>query len=153
MKKFLKEFQEFALKGNMIDLAVGMIIGTAFNGLVKSMVDNLIMPLLGVVVGKMDFTNLFISLNGVAYETLQAAQEAGAPTFNYGLFITQVINFVIMALVVFVFVKQMNKMRKKHEVPAAPAAPTEKMCPFCKTMIPIDAVRCPHCTSVLDEKK
>lgn len=153
MKKFLKEFEEFALKGNMIDLAVGMIIGSAFNGLVKSMVDNLIMPLLGLVMGKMDFSNLFIALNGVSYGTLKEAQEAAAPVFAYGLFITEIINFLIMAFVVFLFVKEINLLRtrgKKEEEAPAPA-PTEKECPYCKSKIAIDAVRCPHCTSVLDE--
>ncbi|MDO4328606.1 MAG: large conductance mechanosensitive channel protein MscL [Lachnospiraceae bacterium] len=153
MKKFLKEFEEFALKGNMIDLAVGMIIGSAFNGLVKSMVDNLIMPLLGLVMGKMDFSNLFIALNGVSYATLKEAQEAAAPVFAYGLFITEIINFLIMAFVVFLFVKEINLLRTrgKKEEPAPAPAPTEKECPYCKSKIAIDAVRCPHCTSILDE--
>lgn len=153
MKKFLKEFEEFALKGNMIDLAVGMIIGSAFNGLVKSMVDNLIMPLLGLVMGKMDFSNLFIALNGASYATLKEAQEAAAPVFAYGLFITEIINFLIMAFVVFLFVKEINLLRTrgKKEEPAPAPAPTEKECPYCKSKIAIDAVRCPHCTSVLDE--
>lgn len=153
MKKFLKEFEEFALKGNMIDLAVGMIIGSAFNGLVKSMVDNLIMPLLGLVMGKMDFSNLFIALNGASYATLKEAQEAAAPVFAYGLFITEIINFLIMAFVVFLFVKEINLLRTrgKKEEPAPAPAPTEKECPYCKSKIAIDAVRCPHCTSILDE--
>ncbi len=153
MKKFLKEFEEFALKGNMIDLAVGMIIGSAFNGLVKSMVDNLIMPLLGLVMGKMDFSNLFIALNGASYATLKEAQEAAAPVFAYGLFITEIINFLIMAFVVFLFVKEINALRTrgKKEEPAPAPAPAEKECPYCKSKIAIDAVRCPHCTSVLDE--
>lgn len=147
----LKEFKEFALKGNMIDLAVGVIIGGAFNSLVTSLVSNIITPLLSLVTGKIDFTNLFISLDGKSYATLEMAQKAGAPTVNYGLFITGLINFFIMAFVIFMIVKMMNKLRRPKE--EAPVQPTTKVCPFCKSEISIEASRCPHCTSVLEETK
>ena len=149
MSKFLKEFKEFALKGNMIDMAVGIIIGGAFNGLVKSLVEDIVMPAVSLVTGKIDFSNMFIALDGNQYATLEAAKEATS-TISYGLFITEVINFVIMAFVVFCIVKELNRLHRKPEE-AAPAAPTEKECPFCKTKIAIDATRCPHCTSMLDE--
>ncbi|MCI8741984.1 MAG: large conductance mechanosensitive channel protein MscL [Lachnospiraceae bacterium] len=149
MSKFLKEFKDFALKGNMIDMAVGIIIGGAFNGLVKSLVENLVMPAISLVTGKIDFSNMFIALDGNHYTTLEAAREATS-TISYGLFLTEVINFIIMAFVVFCVVKQLNRLRRKPEE-AAPAAPTEKECPFCRTSIAINATRCPHCTSMLGE--
>ena len=142
----LKEFKEFALKGNMIDLAVGVIIGGAFNTLVSSLVDNIIMPLISIFTGKIDFTNLFIALDGNKYATLAQAQDAGAATLNYGTFITGLLNFIIMAFVVFLIVKAMNKLRTGKEVPTVP---TTKICPHCKSEVHIDADRCPHCTSEL----
>lgn len=145
----LKEFKEFAIKGNMIDLAVGVIIGGAFNALVTSLVDNIIMPLISIVAGKLDFSNWFIALDGKNYDTLAQAQEAGAATLNYGTFISGFINFIIMAFVVFLIVKAMNKMRNKKE---EPVIATTKICPYCKSEISIDAQRCPHCTSKLDEE-
>lgn len=144
----LKEFKEFAIKGNMIDLAVGVIIGGAFNSLVTSLVDNIIMPLISIVAGKLDFSNWFLALDGNHYATLAEAKKAGAATLNYGTFISGFINFIIMAFVVFLFVKGINSLRRKSEVPAAP---TTKICPFCKSEIAIDAKRCPHCTSELGE--
>ncbi len=144
----LKEFKEFAIKGNMIDLAVGVIIGGAFNTLVTSLVDNIIMPLLSLIVGRIDFSNWFFSLDGQHYATLEAAKDAGAATVNYGIFISGLLNFVIMAFVVFLIVKGLNSMRRTEE---APAAPTTKTCPFCKSEISIEATRCPHCTSVVEE--
>ena len=146
MKKFINEFKEFALKGNMMDLAIGMIIGSAFTGIVNSLVNDIIMPVVSIFTGKVDFTNWFISLDGSHYPTLEAAQAAGAATFNYGSFISNVINFIIMAFVVFMFVKLMNKLSHKEE---APAAPTTKKCPYCQSEISIEATRCPHCTSDL----
>ena len=143
MKGFLKEFKEFALKGNMIDLAVGMIIGSAFTALVNKLVSDLVMPLISLVTGKIDFENMFIPLAGQTTKVYSEAVEQGA-VLAYGSFITAVINFLILALVVFIFVKQMNKMKKE-----VPAAPTDKECPYCKSMIPIEATRCPHCTSKL----
>lgn len=143
----LKEFKEFALKGNMIDLAVGVIIGGAFNSLVTSLVDNIIMPIISIFTGKIDFSNLFLALDGNEYATLAQAQSAGAATLNYGTFITGLLNFLIMAFVVFLIVKAMNKLRTRNEVPAAP---TTKTCPHCKSEVHIEADRCPHCTSVLE---
>lgn len=142
----LKEFKEFALKGNMIDLAVGVIIGGAFNALVTSLVNDIIMPLLSIFLSRLDFTNLFIALDGNKYETLAAAQTANVATINYGLFISGVINFLIMAFVIFIVVKQINKMRKKNE-PAAVI--TTKTCPHCCMEVALEATRCPHCTSEL----
>ena len=147
----LKEFKKFALKGNMIDLAIGIIIGGAFSGIVNSLVNDIVMPVLSIVTNKVDFTNLFIALDGKEYATLEAAKSAETATINNGLFITGIIDFIIMAFVVFLIVKGMNSLRHKEETPA-PAAPTTKICPFCKTEIAIDAVRCPHCTSELEEK-
>lgn len=153
MKKFLDEFKAFALKGNMIDLAVGMIIGSAFTSIVGSLVNDVFMPVLSLLTGKIDFTNMFIALDGNHYATLAAAQEAGVATINYGSFITNVINFLLMALVVFMVVKQINKLQAMGKKSEAPKAPTEKECPYCKSMIPIKAVRCPHCTSKLEDSE
>jgi len=149
MKKILSEFKDFAIKGNMIDLAVGVIIGGAFNGLVSSLVSHVIMPVLSLVTGKIDFSNMFIAMDGGSYETLAAAQEHTS-TLAYGLFLTEVINFVIMAFVVFLIVRQINALRKKDAPAPAPAPePHEKICPYCKSKIDLDATRCPHCTSEL----
>lgn len=147
--KMWKEFKEFALRGNMLDLAVGVIIGGAFNSLVTSLVDNVIMPLLSLVIGRMDFTNWFIALDGNHYDTLEMAQATGVATVNFGVFISGVLNFLIMAFVIFLLVKGMNKLFHGKE---APKAPTEKDCPFCQSKISIKATRCPHCTSILEEK-
>jgi len=149
MKKILKEFREFAVQGNMIDMAVGMVIGAAFKDLVNSLVSDLVTPVIGLFTGKLDFSNMFIALNGEHYETLAKAQEAAAPTINYGLFITEVINFIIMAFVIFMVVKQINRAKKMFE---KPVAATEKECPYCKTKINIHATRCPHCTSELKDE-
>jgi large conductance mechanosensitive channel len=150
MKQFLEEFKKFALKGNMIDLAVGMIIGSAFTSIVSSLVNDIFMPILSLLTGKIDFTNMFIALDGNTYATVEEAGSAAL--IKYGSFITQVINFVLMALVVFIVVKQLNRLSEMGKKPEEPAAPTEKECPYCKTKIPVDAVRCPHCTSQLEEK-
>ncbi len=144
----LKEFKKFVMRGNMIDLAVGVIIGGAFNGLVTSLVNDIFMPVISLFTGKIDFTNWFISLDGNAYETLAAAQEAGAATINYGSFISGVINFLVMAFVVFLVVKGINKLHK--DVPEETPV-TTKTCPYCQSEIPLGATRCPHCTSVLEE--
>lgn len=144
----LKEFKKFALRGNMMDLAVGVIIGGAFNSLVTSLVNDIIMPFLSLFTGKLDFSNWFIALDGKKYETLALAQEAGVATINFGTFLSGVLNFVIMAFVVFLIVKAMNKLRKEEP----PAAPTTKKCPHCMSVIDIKATRCPHCTSELDGK-
>ena len=145
----LKEFKKFAIKGNMMDLAVGVIIGGAFNGLVSSLVNDIIMPILSLFTGKLDFSNWFIALDGKKYETLALAQEAGVATVNFGTFISGVLNFIIMAFVVFLIAKGMNKLRQKDA--PAPAAPTTKKCPHCLSEINIAATKCPHCTSDLSE--
>ncbi|MBQ8533881.1 MAG: large conductance mechanosensitive channel protein MscL [Clostridia bacterium] len=158
--KFVNEFKAFVLRGNVIDLAVGVIIGGAFQSIVKSLVDDLIMPFVGLATGGINFKDQFVILKhaeGVAattYPSLDAAKEAGATIFAYGSFVTAVINFLIMAFVIFLFVKGINKIHelgKKKPVEEAPAAPTTKICPFCKSEIAIEATRCAHCTSELTE--
>ena len=151
MKKMLNEFKQFAIKGNMIDLAVGMIIGTSFNKIVSSLVNDMIMPLLGIFTGKIDFAKLYIALDGNTYESLAAAEEAGAACFKYGAFLAGLLDFLIMAFIVFLFVRGINKLREANKEPEAPKAPTTKICPFCKSEISIEATRCPHCTSELGE--
>ncbi|PKO06069.1 MAG: large conductance mechanosensitive channel protein MscL [Chloroflexi bacterium HGW-Chloroflexi-3] len=142
----LKEFKEFAMRGNVMDLAIGIIIGGAFGKIVSSFVTDVTMPLIGLLLGKVNFTNLFVNLSSEKYATLAAAQEAGAPTLNYGIFINAIVDFLIVAFVIFLVVKGINKMQK----PAPAAAPTTKKCPFCFTEITIEAKRCPNCTSQLD---
>jgi large conductance mechanosensitive channel len=141
-----KEFKEFALRGNVLDMAVGIIIGAAFGTVVKSMVDDIIMPPIGRALGHVDFSNLFLALNGQEYANLAAAKAAGAPTINYGIFINNVIAFLIVAFCVFLLVRMVNRWSAK---PAPAAAPTTKECGYCKTEIPIKATRCPNCTSQL----
>lgn len=150
----LKEFKEFIMRGNVVDLAVGVIIGGAFGSIVSSLVADVIMPPIGLLLGNVDFSNIFILLKEGAeaagpYATLADAQAAGAVTMNIGLFVNAVISFIIVALAVFAVVKSVNRMQKEEE--EAPAAPTTKACPFCCTDIPIEAVRCPNCTSELKE--
>jgi large conductance mechanosensitive channel len=140
----LKEFKEFAMRGNVIDLAVGVIIGAAFGKIVASLVEDIIMPPVGLLLHGVSFTDLFIALNGKHFDTLAAAKAAGAPTLNYGLFLNNVINFLIVAFCVFILVQQVNRWTKKPE-PAA--APTTKECPQCAMTIPIKARKCPHCTA------
>lgn len=142
----LQEFKSFIMKGNVLDLAVGVIIGAAFGKIVNSAVNDLIMPLVGLFMGKVDFSNLFISLKGGDYPTLAAAKAAGVPTLNYGIFLNTSIDFLIMALVIFMIVKSANKLRKA-EAPAP--SPPARECPFCRSAIHDEATRCPHCTSDL----
>ena len=142
----LKEFKEFAMRGNVMDLAVGVIIGAAFGKIVASLVDDVIMPPIGRLLGHVDFSSLFISLNGTHYDTLAAAKAAAAPTVNYGLFLNTVINFLIVALAVFLVIQQVNRWGKK---PAPAAAPSTKDCPQCAMTIPLAAKRCGHCTTQL----
>lgn len=148
-KGFWSEFKDFAMKGNVVDLAVGMVIGAAFTSIVNSLVNDLIMPLVGLATKGIDFTKLFVALDGHQYETLEAAQEAGAAVLTYGNFITAIINFLIVALALFLVLKKILAPKKK-KVDEAPAAPTEKECPYCKSTVHIDATRCPHCTSELE---
>lgn len=145
----LKEFKEFISKGSVMDLAVGVIIGGAFSKIVSSLVDDIIMPIVGLLLGGADISNYFVTLDGGKYATLVEAQEAGAATLNYGLFITQIINFLIIAFVIFMMVKAVNKARALTKKPEAEAAPTTKVCPYCKSTIDINATRCPNCTSEL----
>ncbi|MBN1966116.1 MAG: large conductance mechanosensitive channel protein MscL, partial [Anaerolineae bacterium] len=146
----LDEFKEFAMRGSVLDLAIGIIIGAAFNEIVKSLVNDVIMPPIGLLLGNVDFSSLYINLSKDSYDSLAAAQAASAPTINYGAFINTVINFLIVAFVVFLLVKQINRLQRKPE--AAPVEPTTKECPYCKSIIPIGATRCPNCTSQLEEK-
>lgn len=141
-----KEFREFAMRGNVLDMAVGIIIGVAFGAIVTSLVNDIIMPPIGLAIGNIDFSELFINLSGGTYATLAAAKEAGAVTINYGVFINTIINFIIIAFVLFLIVRSMNKLKRREEMPAEP---TTKECPFCLSQIPIKATRCPHCTSQL----
>ena len=144
----LKDFKEFALKGNAVDLAIGVIIGAAFGTVVKSMVNDILMPPIGKMLGGVDFSNFFVVLGASQYPSLKAAKDAGAPTVNYGVFVNNVVNLLIVAGVLFLVVKGMNALRREHPVPA-PAPRTTKDCPMCATSIPIAAKRCPNCTSNL----
>lgn len=157
----LKEFREFVTRGNVIDLAIGIIIGAAFGTIVNSLVTDVIMPPIGLLLGNVDFTNLFVVLRSGAaapppYHTLAEAQAAGAVTINYGVFINTIITFLIIAFAVFMIVRWVNRIRREAEArmraavaAAAPATPSTKGCPFCKSEVHLEAMRCPHCTSML----
>jgi large conductance mechanosensitive channel len=142
-----REFREFAMRGNVVDLAVGVIIGVAFGKIVTSLVNDIIMPPIGLLLGRVDFSSLFINLSETPYASLAEAQAAGAPTINYGAFLNTVIDFIIVAFAIFLVVRLINRMRRQPE--AAPAAPTTKECPFCLSVISLKATRCPQCTSAL----
>ena len=142
---FIGEFKEFATKGNVLDMAVGIIIGAAFGGIISSLVKDVIMPPIGMIMGGTNFADMFIALDGKTYASMAAAQAAAAPTINYGLFINAIINFLIVALAIFILIRQVNAARKKP----APPEPNSKECPFCKESIPKAAVKCSHCTSDL----
>ena len=144
----LKEFKDFIMRGNVLDLAVAVVIGGAFGKIVTSFVNDILMPPIGLLLGGVDFTNLFITLDGKAYESLEAAKAAGAATINYGLFLNTVIDFLIVAFFIFLVLRSVNKSKKPAPAPA-PAEPTTKECPHCFTTIPIKATRCPNCTSQL----
>ncbi|RLC91014.1 MAG: large conductance mechanosensitive channel protein MscL [Chloroflexi bacterium] len=145
----LKEFKEFTMRGNVLDMAVGIIIGAAFGKIVTSFVNDILMPPIGLLLGNVDFANLFINLSGQPYATLEEAQAAGAATINYGVFINTVLDLIIVAFVIFLLVHQVNRMKREQKAP--PAEPTTKKCPYCLSTIPIKATRCPHCTSeILD---
>lgn len=149
----LKEFKEFAMRGNVVDMAVGIIIGAAFGAIVKSLVSDVLMPPIGMLMGDVDFSNLFLVLkDGAAagpYLSLADAQKAGAVTINYGIFINTIISFLIVAFAIFLLIRNINRMKKQEEAP--PAEPTTKDCPFCYSSIAIKAVRCAHCTSELKQ--
>ena len=142
----LKEFKEFAMRGNVIDLAVGVIIGAAFGKIVASLVDDIIMPPIGLMLHGVDFSSLFITLDHRHFDSLAEAKKAGAATLNYGLFLNTVINFLIVAFCVFILVQQVNRWTKKSQ-PEAAAAPSTKECPQCTMTIPVRAKKCPHCTT------
>ena len=150
-KGLASEFREFIMRGNVLDMAVGVIIGGAFQKIISSLVDDIIMPFISILIGGIDFNNMFFTLDGGEYATLEAAKEAGAVTLNYGTFITVVINFLLMAFVIFLLVKVMNGVSAKFAKEKEEAPATTKICPRCKTEIPIEATRCPHCTSELTE--
>ena len=149
MKKFLEEFKAFAMRGNVVYMAIGVVIGGAFGSITTSLVNDIFMPLLGVITGGINFGGLFYALDGQKYASIEAAKEAGVGTLNYGAFIQYVINFILIAFCMFLVVRLMNKL-KKPEPPKAPAKPP-RVCPFCKSEIAEDATRCPHCTSMLDK--
>lgn len=147
----LKEFREFAVRGNVVDMAVGIVVGTAFGVIAKSLVSDVIMPPIGIILGGVDFKNFFIVLKEGAvagpYATLEAAGQAGAATLNYGAFINTVVSFLIVALAMFFVVRAMNRLKRRHEAPAA--APTTRECPYCLSSIPLKATRCAYCTAEL----
>ncbi len=149
--KVLKEFKEFVMRGNVVDMAVGIIVGAAFSTIIKSLVSDVIMPPIGLLLGNVDFANLFVVLKEGAetgpYSSLADAQAVGAVTINYGVFVDTVISFVIVALAVFLLVRNINRLKREEEAP--PAEPTTKECPYCLSVIAIKATRCPHCTSEL----
>ena len=140
----LKEFKEFAMRGNVLDMAVGIIIGAAFGKIITSFVNDILMPPIGLLLGKVDFSNLFVNLSAQSFNTIAEAKKAGVATINYGLFLNTVLDFVIVAFAIFLLIKQVNKLNRK---PAPP--PTTRDCPYCLSAIPIPAVRCAHCTSQL----
>jgi len=144
----LKEFKEFVMRGNVVDLAIGIVIGGAFGKIVTSFVSDILMPPIGLLLGKVNFSNLFIDLSGNHFTSLEEAKKAGAATINYGLFFNTILDFVIVAFAIFLLIRQINRMRRESE--PAPAAPDTKECRFCLSVIPAGASRCPHCTSELN---
>jgi large conductance mechanosensitive channel len=142
-----REFREFAMRGNVVDLAVGIIIGAAFGKIITSLVNDIIMPPIGLLLGRVDFSNLFINLSGQPLASLAEAKAAGAPTINYGVFLNAVMDFAIVAFAIFLLVRFINRLNRQPE--AVPAAPTSRECPFCMSSIPLRATRCPQCTSNL----
>jgi len=143
----LREFKEFAMRGNVLDMAVGIIIGAAFGKIVSSFVNDVIMPPIGLLLGNVDFSNLFINLSGQPYASLAAAKAAGAPVVAIGVFLNSIFDFLIVAFVIFLLIRQVNRTKRQTEVPAV--APITRECPFCWSSIPMKATRCPHCTSEL----
>lgn len=147
----LKEFKEFAMRGNVIDMAVGIIIGAAFGKIITSLVNDILMPPIGLLLGRVNFTSLFIDLSGQAHASLVEAKAAAAPTINYGMFINTLIDFLIVAFVIFMLVRQINRMKK--EPAPQPSVPTSRDCPYCFSVISIKATRCPHCTAQVERVK
>jgi len=143
----LKEFRDFAMRGNVLDMAIGIIMGAAFGKIISSLVSDILMPPIGMLLGRVDFGSLFLNLSGTDYPSLAAARAAGAPTINYGVFLNTVLDFVIVAFAIFLLIRQINRLKRKdnEKIPE----PTSKNCAFCYTAIPIQASRCPNCTSEL----
>jgi large conductance mechanosensitive channel len=141
----LKEFREFVMRGNVVDLAIAVVIGAAFGKIVTSFVEDILMPPIGLALGNVDFSNLFLNLSGRSYPSVAAAKAAGAPTLNYGIFLNQIINFLIIAFAIFLLIKQINRFHN----PKPASAPTTKECPYCLSIIPLKATRCAHCTADL----
>jgi large conductance mechanosensitive channel len=143
----LKEFKEFAMRGNVLDMAVGIVIGAAFGKIVSSFVSDMLMPPIGKLLGRVDFASLFINLGDTDYATLAEAQAAGAPTINYGIFLNTVLDFLIVAFAIFLLIRQVNRLKRKEAAP--PAVPTTRECPYCLSQVALKARRCAHCTSEL----
>jgi large conductance mechanosensitive channel len=143
----LREFREFAMRGNVVDLAVGIIIGAAFGKIITSLVNDILMPPIGLLLGRVDFSSLFVNLSGQPYASLAEARAAGAPTINYGAFLNTVIDFLIVAFAIFLLVRSINRLSRQWE--RAPEAPNTRECPFCLSTVPLRATRCPQCTSAL----
>lgn len=143
----IREFKEFVMRGNVVDLAVAVVIGAAFGKIVTSFVEDLLMPPIGLALGNVDFANLFVNLSGKDFPSVAAAKAAGAATLNYGMFLNQVINFLIIAFAVFILIKQINRLQRPAPEPVA--APTTKDCPFCLSSVPLKAIKCAHCTADL----
>lgn len=144
----LKEFKAFVLRGNVVDMAVGIIIGGAFGKIVTSLVNDVLMPPIGLLLGNVDFSSLFVNLSGRPYATLADAKAAGAPIVSYGVFVNTIIDFVIVAAVIFLVIRQVSRLQRRQEAP--PAAPATRTCVYCQSTIPLKATRCPHCTSALE---
>ena len=151
MKKFFEEFKAFAMRGNVVDMAIGVIIGGAFGKITTSLVNDIFMPLLGLLTGGVNFGGLFYALDGNQYASVEAAAEAGVGTINYGAFVQYIIDFILVAFCMFLVIKLMNNMKKKEEEPAPAPAKEPRLCPYCRMEIADDATRCGHCTSVLDK--
>ncbi len=147
MKKFIEEFKAFAMRGNVVDMAVGVVIGGAFGKITTSLVNDIFMPLLGIVTGGVNFSGMFYALDGQTYASIEAATEAGVGTLNYGMFLQNIVDFVLIAFCMFMVIKVMAKMKKTEPAPAPAKAP--RLCPHCKSEIHEEATRCPHCTSEL----
>ncbi len=146
----LKEFRQFILRGNVIDLAVAVIVGGAFNKIITSLVNDVVMPPIGLILAKVDFANLFIDLSGKGYKSLAEAQQAGAPTINYGLFLNNIINFIIVGFVVFLLIRSVNRLQNLKTSAAIAEEKKTKQCPYCAMDIPVQAKRCPYCTTGLE---
>ena len=151
MKKFFEEFKAFAMRGNVVDMAIGVIIGGAFGKITTSLVNDIFMPLLGLITGGVNFGGLFYALDGNQYASIEAAAEAGVGTINYGAFVQYIIDFILVAFCMFLVIKLMNSLKKKEEEPAPAPVKEPRLCPYCRMEIADDATRCGHCTSVLDK--